>query len=284
MGWTARNTLERSTLADPRRKQPRSHPDRVLAKAVEESKAPAISRAVAVLRLLGESDTPLGVNTIAQELGLAPSTCHYVLRALLTEELVSLDPDTKRYSQEAGILTLARRWLRRTRFTELAQSPMDQLSRSFGVTVAGMRIIGLRHIVVVAVSQSNSSIQLSVQIGTRFPALISVTGRCVAAFGGHSDAELEARFMAVRWDKPLSLTEWKTQVAHTRSTGFAIDEGNFMAGLTVVGAPVWTCGKLSHVIVAVGLGSVLRRNALPKLQKALVSTARSLTDQLGGEL
>ena len=45
--------------------------DRRLAKAVERSKAPAISRAVAVLRLLADSDASLGVHSIAQELGLA---------------------------------------------------------------------------------------------------------------------------------------------------------------------------------------------------------------------
>jgi DNA-binding IclR family transcriptional regulator len=271
-------------VADVGRRHVTSHPDRVLAKSVQDSKAPAISRAVAVLRLLGDSETPLGVNAIAQELGLAPSTCHYVLRALLAEELVSLDPDTKRYSQEAGILTLARRWLRRSRFGQVAQPPMDQISQQFGVTVAGMHVIGLKHIVVVAVSQANSVIQLSVQIGTRFPALISATGRCVAAFGDHSDADLDSRFLTLRWDKPLSLPDWKTQVSHTRSCGFAIDEGNYMAGLTVVGVPVWTCGKLSHVLVAVGLESVLRRNGLPRLQKALVSTARTVTDQLSGDI
>jgi DNA-binding IclR family transcriptional regulator len=271
-------------MPDQRRRRNQVPADRLLAKAVEGSKAPAISRAVAVLRLLGDSDSPLGVNTIAQELGLAPSTCHYVLRALLSEELVSLDPDTKRYSQEAGVLTLARQWLRRNRFTELAQPLTDQLSQNFGVTVAGMHIVGLQHIVVVAVSQSNSSIQLSIQIGSRFPALISATGRCVAAFGGYSDTELEGRFKALRWDEPLTFAEWKSQVTQTRASGIAIDEGNYMSGLTVVAAPVWTRDKLSHAIVAVGLGSALRRNALPKLQKSLVSVAGMLTDQLRGEV
>jgi DNA-binding IclR family transcriptional regulator len=257
--------------------------DRQLAKAVEASNAPAISRAVAVLRLLGDRDTPLGVNAIAQELGLAPSTCFYVLRALLAEELVSFDPDTKRYAQEAGVLTLARQWLKRNRFTALAQSAMDQISQAFGVTVAGMHIVGLKHIVVVSVSQSNSSIQLSMQIGSRFPALISATGRCVAAFGGHSEAELETRFKALRWDEPLTFDDWKSQVLQTRAQGFAVDEGNYMSGLTVVGTPVWTRGKLSHALVAVGPGSALRRNGLPRLQKTLLSSARILTDQLRGE-
>jgi DNA-binding IclR family transcriptional regulator len=271
-------------MDDLRRKRNAPSLDRRLAKAVEASKAPAISRAIAVLRLLGDRDTPLGVHSIAQELGLAPSTCLYVLRALLAEELVSFDRDTKKYSQEAGVLALARQWLRRNRFTEVAQPAMDRISQAFGVTAAGMHIVDLQHIIVVAVSQSNSSIQLSMQIGSRFPALISATGRCVAAFGGHPEAELEARFRALRWDEPPTFDEWRAQVRRTRAQGFAVDEGNYMSGLTVVGAPVWTRGKLSHALVAVGLSSALKRNGLPKLQKALVSTARILTNQLRGEV
>src|SRR5271155_3508184 len=105
-------------------------PERELAKAVGLSKAPAISRAAAVLRLLGKSETPLGVQAIARELGLIPSTCLYVLRALVAEEFVSFDSDTKRYALEAGVLTLARHWLRRDRFNDLAQPALDRISQA----------------------------------------------------------------------------------------------------------------------------------------------------------
>ena len=71
-------------------------------------KTPAIARAAAILRLLGRSEVPMGLQAIAPELGLVPSTCLYVLRALVEEELVSFDPDTKRYALDAGVLTLAR--------------------------------------------------------------------------------------------------------------------------------------------------------------------------------
>src|ERR1700749_3166759 len=120
-----------------------------LAKAVKDSKAPAISRAAAVLRLLGKSPTPLGLQPIARELGLVPSTCLYVLRALVAEEFVSFDPDTKRYALEAGVLTLAQPWLRRNRFSDLAQPALDRLGETFGVTMLGVHIVGLDHIVVV---------------------------------------------------------------------------------------------------------------------------------------
>ena len=186
---------------------------------MKASKAPAISRAAAVLRLLGKSDAPLGVQSIARELGLVPSTCLHVLRALVAEEFVSFDPDTKRYSLEAGVLTLARHWLRRNRFNDLAQPVLDRIGQTFDVTMLGVQIVGLDHIIVVAVSQSGQNFQLSTQIGSRFPALISATGRCIAAFGDHSEAELEARFKTLRWDEPPTFDEWKAQVSQTRAPG-----------------------------------------------------------------
>src|ERR1700740_554806 len=99
-------------------------------KPVKDSKAPAISRAAAVLRLLGKSEAPLGLNVIARELGLNPSTCLYVLRALAAGELVTFEADTKRYALEAGVLTLAREWLRRNQFPDLAQPVLDRLAHA----------------------------------------------------------------------------------------------------------------------------------------------------------
>jgi DNA-binding IclR family transcriptional regulator len=270
-------------VTTPRQRRPR--PDRELARAVESSKAPAISRAAAVLRLLGKSDTPLGVQSIARELGLVPSTCLHVLRALVAEEFVSFDTDTKRYSLEAGVLTLARQWLRRNQFNDLAQPALDRIAQAFDVTVLGVHVVGLEHIIVVTVSQSGQNFQLSTQVGSRFPALISATGRCIAAFGDHTEAELETRFKTLRWDEPPTFEEWQAQVHQTRAQGFAIDAGNYISGVTVVAAPIWkTRGKLSHALVAIGIGSALKRAGLPELQSALVSAARTLTNQLGGEV
>lgn len=254
-----------------------------LAQTIRESKAPAISRAAAVLRLLGKSEAPLPLQAIARELGLVPSTCLYVLRALVAEELVAFDPDTKRYALEAGILTLARQWLRRNQFADVAQPVLDRLSQQFGATMLGVQIMGLDHIVTVAVAQG-AGFQLNVQVGSRFPALISATGRCIAAWGNYPEAELEARFAKLRWEEPPSFPEWQAQVAQTRVQGFGIDEGNYIAGVTVLAAPVWKGGrKPSHALVAIGIGAALKRNGLEELEAALVAAARTLTQQLGGE-
>ena len=71
----------------------------------------------------------------------------------------------------------------------------------------------------------------------------------------------------------------------TRTRGFAVDAGNYISGVTVVAAPVWkTRANLSHALVAIGIGSALRESGLPALQDTLLSTARTLSNQLCGEV
>jgi DNA-binding IclR family transcriptional regulator len=246
------------------------------------SKAPAIARAAAILRLLGKSGAPLGVQAIARELGLVPSTCLYVLRALVEEELIAFDANTKRYTLDAGVLTLARQWLRRSQFADLAQPLLDRLSQSFDVTMLGVQVVGHDHMVVVGLAQSGHSFQLSTQIGSRFPVLISATGRCVAAFGNYSPAELERRFVNLRWDNPPAFEAWLAEVEETRMRGFALDQGNYIAGVTVVAAPVWSApGAPTHAMVATGLDKAMERSGLSDLCDTLVSSARALSRQLG---
>lgn len=259
--------------------------DQKLANTLKESKAPAISRAAAILRLLGKSDTPLGLQTIARSLNLVPSTCLYVLRALVDEEFVYVDPDTKRYSLEAGVLTLARHWLRHNQFTDLTQPVLNRISQQYDATVLGVNIVGLEHIIVVAISQAGNNFQISAQVGSRFPALISATGRCIAAFGDYSEEELEDKFKTLRWDEPPTFEEWRAQIEKTRTDGFAVDEGNYISGVTVIAAPVWkTRDKLSHALVAIGISSTLKRNGLESLQQSLLESARTLSNQLSGDI
>ena len=114
--------------------------------------------------------------------------------------------DTKRYALDAGVLTLARQWLRRDRFADLAQPVLDRhRAQTFGVTMLGVQIVGLDHIVVVAVSQSSAELpaehpdrQPLPRADQRDRPLHRRVRRLSAS------AELEARFDTLRWDDPPS--------------------------------------------------------------------------------
>jgi DNA-binding IclR family transcriptional regulator len=239
---------------------------------------PAVTRAVAILRLLGRSEEPIGVNAIARALHLIPSTCLHILRVLVAEELVAFDHATKRYRLDAGLLTIARSALRRNGFAERVQPELDRLSRRHGVTTIGVQVVGLEHIVVVAISRPDRALRLHVDIGSRYPALISASGRCVAAFGGYPTSTLERRFRALRWDRAPSLAAWRAEVEATRAQGYAVDEGHYIKGVTVVAAPVRAAADtVSHVVVVVGVSEQVRELGMDTLGRELRAIADGLS-------
>ncbi|WP_372623152.1 IclR family transcriptional regulator [Falsiroseomonas sp.] len=241
---------------------------------------PAVARAAAILRLLSRSEGPLGVQPIARALGLVPSTCLHILRALVAEELVAFDPATKRYGLASGVVALARGMLRHDAFSNLAQPVLDRLSTRHGATAIGVEATGLEHIVVVAISRPGQALRLQVDIGSRYPALISATGRCIAAFGGHAWPALERRFAALRWQNAPSLAEWRADIAATARAGYAVDEGRYIAGVTVIAAPVMPRGRVSHALVMVGVSEQLRRTGLATLGEELRAEAAALSRRL----
>jgi DNA-binding IclR family transcriptional regulator len=244
---------------------------------------PAVTRGVAILRLLARSREPLGVNAIARELDLVPSTGLHILRALVAEGLVAFDPVSKRYQLDAGVLTLARSALRQDGFAQMAQGELDELASNYAVTAIGVRVIGLKHMIVVGISRSEATFRLHVDIGSRFPALISATGRCLAAFGSHGEKEIEKAFRALRWDAAPNYKTWRMEVADTKRQGFGIDKGNYIRGVTIVAAPVIGIeGSMTHALVTVGLSDQLPGAGPDEVGMALRRAADRVSARFGG--
>jgi DNA-binding IclR family transcriptional regulator len=241
---------------------------------------PAVTRAVAILRLLGRHRAPMGVKAIAQALDLVPSTSLHILRALVAERLVKVDPATKRYSLGAGMLALARAVLETSDFSSLVRPELDRLSGQYGVTAIGVEVIGLDHMVVLTLSRAHTPVRLHVDVGSRFPALISATGRCVAAFGEHPQHELKRRFDALRWQNAPTYEAWCREVDIVRRQGYSIDRGNYINGVTIVAVPVLDARRtMSHAIAAVGLGSQLDRATAVALARDMQVSAASVASQ-----
>ena len=155
----------------------------------------------------------MGVNAISKELDLVPSTCLHILRVLVAEGLVAPETRGKRYTLDVGILSLARSLIRSDEMIRFTQPELDRISRRYNVSMIAEKTIDIEHSpVVVAVSHSSSAMRLNVEVGSRFPTLVSATGRCYAAFGNVSDDELAEHFPKLRWSIAPSKRDWKSQV------------------------------------------------------------------------
>ena len=229
---------------------------------------PAVSRAVAILRLLGRAAEPAGVSWIARELGLVPSTCLHILRVLTDEGLVAFDPHSKRYSVGIGILPIARDAIQRNGFAHLIEPRLTELSRDFGATAIATQINGQGHMVVIALSRAPLPLRLHVDLGSRFPALIASTGRCFAANNLRelSEDQLRARFDALRWDNPPPFKAWLREVEQARREGYAVDRGCYISGVTLLAVPFFgRAGRMTHSMVALGITERIEAMGVPAI-------------------
>ncbi|HEY0184497.1 MAG TPA: IclR family transcriptional regulator C-terminal domain-containing protein [Rhodopila sp.] len=243
-----------------------------------------MSRGIAILRLLGRSDEPLGVHAIARELGLVPSTCLHILRVLADEQLVVVDPATKKYAVAAGLVALARSALRAHTFPAAVQSQLNELAETYGATALAVEASGLEHMIVVALARAVSPLRVHVDIGSRFPALISATGRCVAAFGRYPWPEIEARFRKLRWDSPPTLATWRAEVDAARQQGYAVDDGQYIRGVSIVAAPVRMPNGTINALVVVGVAEQMREAGLTRIGEELRARASRVSQEFGGEV
>jgi DNA-binding IclR family transcriptional regulator len=251
-------------------------------KPVRIRQVPALTRGIAILRLLGQRDAPLGVHEIARSLGLVPSTCLHILRVLVGEHLVAMDPATKKYNVASGMVALARSALRQHTFPAAVQSALDALAKTYGATAIAVEASGLEHMVVVALARAASPLRVHVDIGSRFPALISATGRCIAAFGNYPWEEIRARFGKLRWDVPPTFEAWSAEVRAARIAGYAIDDGEYIRGVSIVAAPIGMPNGSINAMVVVGVSEQMRRVGLTKIGRELQRRAGELSRSLGG--
>jgi len=243
--------------------------------------APAVTRAVQILRRLGEAGAPVGARQLARELDMVPSTCLHVLRALVAEGLVEFDDESKRYSLGVGILAIARAAIQKSSFATLAQPMLADLSSQFGLTAMATQLIAVRQMIVVAIAQAHHPFRLAADLGSRFPELISATGRCVAAFNDLPSDTLRTRYHELPWDNPPGFQTWTRQIVKTRRDGYGVDQANFLNGLTIIAVPVFdTDGKMTKGLVVVGISETVDAVGVPTIAGEMLRAR----DELSGLL
>jgi DNA-binding IclR family transcriptional regulator len=245
-------------------------------------RAPAVARAASVLRLLASQRGGLGVTEIARRVGLVPSTCLHILRALVEEDFVSFDEQAKTYSTSAGLVTLVREVMASSEFPRAVQPVLEGLAAEFGVTALALERIGTERIVIVAIARADNFVSLHLNVGARLPAFAGAAGRCIAAASGLDREQLKVRFEAVRWEKAPRFDDWFAEVERAKEEGIAVDRGNFMRGLTVV-ATALTPGsdRAVRAIALIGFEHQMTERTVRLEKAALMQAKQQLATRLG---
>ena len=201
-------------------------------------KTGTIGSAIAVLHLLSEAEYPLGVNAIARELSLAPSSCFKILKSLLAHDFVEIDNRTKGYSLGAGAITVARRALDPARAFATIRPRLEALAQVYSIAIGLWRLLPNGRMVLVGFAEGNSQMRIHMSVGSRLPILVGAVGRAIAARLDLNEEELREQFTKLRWQTPIGFEEYLEQVKQAKRNGYGFDQGNFAPGVTTVATAI----------------------------------------------
>ncbi len=241
-----------------------------------------VDNAIRILRHLAlTGGKPSTVTLIARELKINPSTCFNILRTLVWNGMLEFDRNTKTYTLGLGAVDLANRALLKSgggNFLNIMQPAMEQAATEYGVTITIWRRIGEDRLMLVHAVDSGAAVRLHVRLSQRLPLLIGASGRVMAAFGGVDEAEIRRRFPLLRWARPIDVEDYLAQVEKVRERGWAIDEGNHVAGTTSVAAPIFNVtGTIRAALVGTMLTGQHDKKATQKIAAEVVRLAEAFT-------
>lgn len=198
----------------------------------------SVSQALGILRLLAET-SPMSLSDIARVTGLSPSSCLNLLKTLVDEGVVERDARTKSYR-------LARAWAASEALrdgaghglVDRAQPLIAQFARRHDAAVALWKVISRERVRAVSRAESDAGMRVAMADGQRQPLGGGAVGRALAAAQRVAPDELARRFEPVRWQAPLSLADYVTQVETAAARGYAVDDGFAFRGICTVAVAI----------------------------------------------
>lgn len=193
-----------------------------------------VSSTCAILRLLAVSSRPLGVNAIARELTLPPSSCFKILKQLQAQDFVECNEDDKGYSLGTGVIPLGRRALDPTNIYSRLRPLLEDVAHQHSIAIGLWRLISRRRMVLAGFVEDDTSMRIHMTMGQRLPRLMGAVGRAIAAGLDLPEDDMRAEFDTLKWRSPLPFEEYARDVDFARMNGFAVDTGNFAPGVCTV--------------------------------------------------
>ena len=248
------------------------------------SRIQSVDRAIAVLKVLGNTASDLGVTNLSQRLELPKSTVHRLLMALEQGGLVEQDPETGKYRLGIELVRLAGWVLMRMDLQQMARPHLHVLAKACKETV-NLSILTDDDKVINIASFPSPRMVLNVGWVGREMLPHSVSGgKVLLAYLPERRVERILatglpRFTEKTVTDPIHLRE---ELAEIRQRGYAVTREELEEGLSAVAAPIMNHeGHVIAVISVSGPSFRLTEERLVELAEMTCETARAVSHQLG---
>ncbi|MDT8307112.1 MAG: IclR family transcriptional regulator [Anaerolineae bacterium] len=249
-----------------------------------KSDVQSLSRAIAILHAFNHQNPELGVTEISKLVGLHKSTTFRLLSTLISEGLVTQDPESGRYRLGLGMLELAGRVQVHAEVRQAARPFMQPLAQRLGAT-ANIAILdrGTSFNIEQAVPTGYLVINYG-WVGRRTPLHATSTGKILLAWlpAAEIRAVLSEPLERYTPDTITSMALLEQELERVRAAGYAVGREEYEVGLNAIAAPLRDA--TSSVIAALSVSAPAYRLAAASFETVageLVAAATAISRQLG---
>ena len=246
-------------------------------------KVQALDRAFALLDLLGESDTPLGLAQVAASLQLHKSTAHRFLMVLEKHRMVERTANGK-FRLGLRLFDLGNRAIEQYDLRDRAQPHLRRLVTETEET-AHLCILEGAHVIYIDKIEPARSVRMITRIGASNPLHCTSVGKAILAFLPDercNDVLRRIRFERFTTRTIATVEALRTEIEKTRRRGYAVDDEEFEEGLRCIAVPVLDAQRLPVAAVSVS-GPSFRVTAqkLPAIANHLLQCVRAISVDMG---
>jgi DNA-binding IclR family transcriptional regulator len=246
-------------------------------------KVQALDRAFAVLDLLAESDTPLGLAQVAASLQLHKSTAHRFLMVLERHHMVERTANGK-FRLGLRLFDFGNRAIEQYDLRERAQPHLRRLVAETEET-AHLCILEQARVIYIDKIEPARSVRMITRIGSSNPVHCTSVGKAILAFMPEdriADVIRRTRFERLTSRTITNAEALRAEIEKTRRRGYAVDDEELEEGLRCIAVPLLDAQRFPVAAVSVS-GPSFRVTAqkLPAIANHLLHCVRGIAQDMG---
>jgi len=248
------------------------------------SETQSLHRAVAILDCFQENQPELGVREIARQLVLHPSTVGRILTTLTSLEILTQDPDTRRYRLGSKVLKWSTLYMSNMDLRVVARPYMQELNRSTEETISLDIPDGQTRLCVERI-ESPHKLRWVKQLGERMPFFASASGRTLLAFMDPNQQDVilaTTPFEQLTVHTTTDLRIFRQELDLTRKRGYAISVSERVEGVSCVAAPIFdTSEKIIGAVTISGPSTRFSQQKITEYAELLTRTTDKISQAMG---
>ena len=248
----------------------------------EFRRVPAIDKCFAILELLAQSKTPMGISEISRNLDLNKSSVFNTVHTLRDLNVLENQPDGK-FVFGTRLYILGNTAGKRSALIQTAHPYLRAINERTKLS-AFLGLRSDRQAILIDKADSAYGVKVSSEIGMQMPVLAGAGIKAMLSQLSNEEIdEILARTELKRYT-PYSITDkaiYKKEILEVRRQGIAYDKEEYIEGMVAFGIPVKANGKdLQAAIWAVGLKHQMSDSSIPELTALLKGMSEEINCRL----